>query len=75
MKEMGEKGILNFEDFSYNPRNRRSYKKYNMTKDGFTLLVMDENAKIRFLLVGSDVLNFEPIKEKETRNREQIKYN
>ncbi|WP_242291718.1 hypothetical protein [Bacillus cereus group sp. BfR-BA-01356] len=46
-----------------------------MTKDGFTLLVMDENAKIRFLLVGSDVLNFEPIKEKETRNREQIKYN
>ncbi|WP_418929357.1 hypothetical protein [Bacillus thuringiensis] len=36
-----------------------------MTKDGFTLLVMDENAKIRFLLVGSDVLNFEPIEYKD----------
>ncbi|EJP80958.1 MULTISPECIES: Rha family transcriptional regulator [Bacillus cereus group] len=75
MKEIGEKGNRNFEESSYNLGNGRNYKKYNMTKDGFTLLVMDENAKIRFLLVGSDVLNFEPIKEKETRNREQIKYN
>ena len=46
-----------------------------MTKDGFTLLVMDENAKIRFLLVGSDVLNFEPIEYKDQWNRKQVKYN
>ncbi|WP_157457027.1 Rha family transcriptional regulator [Bacillus thuringiensis] len=50
MKEIGEKGNRNFEESSYNLGNGRNYKKYNMTKDGFTLLVMDENAKIRFLL-------------------------
>ncbi|OFC92724.1 hypothetical protein BTGOE5_53470 [Bacillus thuringiensis] len=44
--ELDEKGKLNFELSSYKPEGaKRSYKKYNLTKDGFTLLVMGFTGK------------------------------
>ncbi|PES69811.1 transcriptional regulator [Bacillus cereus] len=63
MKEMGEKGNLNFEESSYNPGNGRNYKKYNMTKDGFTLLVMG--------LTGKQALKFKMMYIEEFNKMEQ----
>lgn len=42
---MEEKGNLIFEESFYEVGNGRKYKKYSMTKDGFTLLVMGLTGK------------------------------
>ncbi|MCU4864112.1 Rha family transcriptional regulator [Bacillus cereus] len=40
MNEMENKGITFFESIPYNDSMNREQLKYNLTKDGFTLLVM-----------------------------------
>lgn len=43
--QLEEKGKLNFEPISYNDSMNREQLKYNLTKDGFTLLVMGFTGK------------------------------
>ncbi|TBL15267.1 transcriptional regulator [Bacillus paranthracis] len=57
--ELGEKGKPNFGLSSYGVGNGREYKKYNLTKDGFTLLVMGFTGKeaLKFKLMYIDQFN------------------
>lgn len=49
IKEAGEnEGVLNFEVTSFvNEQNKQTYNKFNMTKDGFAMLVMGFTGKKR----------------------------
>ncbi|WP_240519071.1 Rha family transcriptional regulator [Bacillus cereus] len=54
-----EKGKLNFEPTSYKDSFNREQLKYNLTKDGFTLLVMGFTGKesLKFKMMYIDKFN------------------
>ncbi|MEI4622133.1 Rha family transcriptional regulator [Bacillus pfraonensis] len=68
MIQVDEKGKSNFGLSSYKHDNGREYKKYNLTKDGFTLLVMGftGGAAMNFKLMYIDEFNK---MEQELKNR------
>ncbi|HDR8417002.1 TPA: Rha family transcriptional regulator [Bacillus cereus] len=67
--ELDEKGKSNFGLSDYKHENGRTYTKYNLTKDGFTLLVMGftGGAAMNFKLMYIDEFNK---MEQELKNRD-----
>ncbi|HDR4683596.1 transcriptional regulator [Bacillus cereus] len=68
IKEAGEnEGVLNFEVTSFvNEQNKQTYNKFNMTKDGFAMLVMG--------FTGKEAMKFKMMYIKEfNRMEEQLK--
>lgn len=64
-KQTGEWGIANFGDTPYtDPQNGQIYQAYNMTKDGFMLLVMSFTGKqalavkLKFITAFNDMANY-----------------
>lgn len=66
--ELEEKGKLNFEPISYKDSYNRDQLKYNLTKDGFTLLVMGFTGKeaLKFKMMYINEFNR---MEQELKNR------
>ncbi|HDR8066187.1 TPA: Rha family transcriptional regulator [Bacillus cereus] len=71
--ETGIVSPLNFEQSTYVNERAREYKKYNLTKDGFTLLVMGftGGAAMNFKLMYIDEFNK---MEQELKNRDLNSY-
>lgn len=66
--ETGVVSLLNFQESTYINERARQYKKYNLTKDGFTLLVMGFTGKeaLKFKMMYIDEFNR---MEQELKNR------
>ncbi|PFO58542.1 transcriptional regulator [Bacillus cereus] len=73
INSMEEKGNLNFEESYYEVGNGRKYKKYNMNKDGFTLLIMGLTGRqaLKFKMMYIDEFNR---MEQELKNRSVDSY-
>lgn len=73
MEELEGKGNPNFGESYYEVGNGRKYKKYNLTKDGFTLLVMGFTGKeaLKFKMMYIDEFNR---MEQELKNRDLNSY-
>ncbi|MDP7980480.1 Rha family transcriptional regulator [Bacillus sp. WLY-B-L8] len=73
MEELKEKGKPNFGESYYEVGNGRKYKKYNLTKDGFTLLVMGFTGSeaMKFKMMYIDEFNR---MEQELKNRSLSSY-
>ncbi len=71
--ELEEKDQLNFQPNSYKDSYGREQMKYNLTKDGFTLLVMGFNGKeaLKFKMMYINEFNR---MEQELRNRDLNSY-